>query len=161
MLNPEGCLIWEEIRQRVERHGAPLLIAAELHNPGLQLPLIAGGMGVSISPTSFVRAHALRSRVSVIRHLDFHLSIRVVFLYARHLGSSGEGRNRAITNPEEQLSAKRPRKRQEVRVSSLRLHHIPSAWIGRPTPVHDLRRAITGWPPAHLGALVQAGFLIR
>jgi DNA-binding transcriptional LysR family regulator len=35
VLNPIGCLVREEIKNRVERLGAPLLVAAELDNPDL------------------------------------------------------------------------------------------------------------------------------
>src|ERR1700693_2853999 len=41
VLYPAGCLVWEEIRHRVERLGAPLMVAAELHHPALPLSLIA------------------------------------------------------------------------------------------------------------------------
>jgi hypothetical protein len=39
-------MVREEIKPRVERLGAPLIVAAELHNPDLQLSLIAGNVGV-------------------------------------------------------------------------------------------------------------------
>jgi DNA-binding transcriptional LysR family regulator len=86
ILNPAGCLVREEIKNRVERLGAPLGVAAELHSPGLQLSLIAGNVGVGMLRTSFVRTHPLRSRLRVIEHPDFKLSIRVVFFRGRYLG---------------------------------------------------------------------------
>jgi len=87
VLNPVGCLVREEIKNRVERLGAPLVVAAELHNPGLQLSLIAGNVGVGISRASFLRTHPLRSRLSIIEHPNFNVSIRIAFFRARHLGT--------------------------------------------------------------------------
>ena len=87
VLNPLGCLVREEIKKRVEGLGVPLRVAAELHNPGLQLSLIAGNVGVGMVRTSFLRKHPLRSRVSFVEHADFNISVRVVFLRARHLGT--------------------------------------------------------------------------
>jgi len=86
ILNPAGCLVREEIKNRVERLGAPLGVAAELHSPGLQLSLIAGNVGVGMLRTSFVRTHPLRSRLRVIEHPNFKLSIRVAFFRGRYLG---------------------------------------------------------------------------
>lgn len=87
VLNPVGCLVREEIESRVERMGGPLMVAAEVHNSDLQLSLIAGNIGVGILPVSFLRTHRLRNRVSTIENPDFHISIRVVFFRARHLGA--------------------------------------------------------------------------
>jgi len=87
VLNPVGCLVRDEIKNRVERLGAPLIVAAELHNPGLQLSLIAGNVGVGISRASFLRTHPLRSRLSIIEHPNFNVSIRIAFFRARHLGT--------------------------------------------------------------------------
>lgn len=87
VLNPVGCLVREEIKNRVERLGAPLVVAAELHNPGLQLSLIAGNVGVGISRASFLQTHPLRSRLSIIEHPNFNVSIRIAFFRARHLGT--------------------------------------------------------------------------
>ena len=87
VLNPVGCLVREEIKNRVERLGAPLVVAAELHNPGLQLSLIAGNVGVGILRASFLRTHPLRSRLSIIEHPNFNVSIRIAFFRARHLGT--------------------------------------------------------------------------
>ena len=87
VLNPVGCLVREEIKNRVERLGAPLMVAAELHNPGLQLSLIAGNVGVGMSRASFLRAHPLRTRLSIIEHPNFNISIRIAFFRARYLGT--------------------------------------------------------------------------
>jgi DNA-binding transcriptional LysR family regulator len=87
VLNPAGCLVREEIKNRVERLGAPLIIAAELHNPDLQLSLIAGRVGVGMIRASFLRTHSLRNRVSIIEHPNFNIAIRIAFFRARHLGT--------------------------------------------------------------------------
>lgn len=87
VLNPLGCLVREEIKNRVEHLGVPLRVGAELHNPGLQLSLIAGNVGVGMLRTSFLRRHPLRTRVSFVEHPDFNISVRVVFLRARYLGA--------------------------------------------------------------------------
>jgi DNA-binding transcriptional LysR family regulator len=87
VLNPAGCMVREEIKNRVERLGAPLLVAAELHNPDLQLSLIAGNVGVGMLGASFLRAHALRTRLSIVEHPNFNISIRIAFFRARHLGT--------------------------------------------------------------------------
>jgi DNA-binding transcriptional LysR family regulator len=87
VLNPPGCLVREELKNRVEHLGSPLSIAAELHNPDLQLSLIAGNVGVGSVQSSFLSTHPLRSRLSIIHHSDFKLSIRVAFFRARHLGT--------------------------------------------------------------------------
>ena len=87
VLNPVGCLVREEIKNRVERLGAPLIVAAELHNPGLQLSLIAGNVGVGMSRACFLRTHPLRSRLSIIEHPNFNVSIGIAFFRARHLGT--------------------------------------------------------------------------
>ena len=77
----------EEIRKRVERLGVPLVVAAELHSPGLQLSLIAGNVGVGVLRTSFLRAHALRTRLRVIEHPNFSVAIRIAFFRGRYLGT--------------------------------------------------------------------------
>ena len=87
VLNPVGCLVREEIKNRVERLGASLVVAAELHNPDLQLALIAGNVGVGMARASLLRSHALRDRLSIIAHPSFKISIRIAFFRARHLGT--------------------------------------------------------------------------
>ena len=87
VLNPAGCLVREEIKNRVERLGAPLIVAAELNNPDLQLSLIAGNVGVGMLRASFLRTHPLRTRLSVIEHPNFNISIRIAFVRARYLGT--------------------------------------------------------------------------
>jgi DNA-binding transcriptional LysR family regulator len=87
VLNPAGCLVREEIKNRVERLGAPLAVAAELHNPDLQLSLIAGNVGVGMLRASFLRMHPLRTRLCVIEHPNFNISIRIAFFRGRHLGT--------------------------------------------------------------------------
>jgi hypothetical protein len=63
------------------------MVAAELHNPDLQLSLIAGNVGVGMLGTSFLRTHALRTRLSIVEHPNFNISIRIAFFRARHLGT--------------------------------------------------------------------------
>lgn len=87
VLNPAGCMVREEIKNRVERLGVPLTIAAELHSPDLQVSLIAGDVGVGMLRSSFLRKHSLRSRLRVIEHPNFNIAIRVAFFRARHLGT--------------------------------------------------------------------------
>jgi hypothetical protein len=74
-------------KDRVERLGAPLVVAAELHNPDLQLSLIAGNVGVGMLRARFLRTHSLRTRLSIIEHPNFNISIRTAFFRARHLGT--------------------------------------------------------------------------
>ncbi len=87
VLNPLGCLVREQIKNRVERLGAPLIVAAELHNPDLQLSLIAGNVGVGMLRASFLRTHSLRARLSLIEHPNFDITIRIAFFRGRHLGA--------------------------------------------------------------------------
>jgi DNA-binding transcriptional LysR family regulator len=87
ILNPVGCLVREEIKKRVERLGAPLIVAAELHSPGLQLSLIAGNVGVGVLRTSFLRAHPLRTQLRAIEHPNFSIAIRIAFFRGRYLGT--------------------------------------------------------------------------
>ncbi|MGB7728648.1 MAG: LysR family transcriptional regulator [Candidatus Acidiferrum sp.] len=87
VLNPAGCLVREELKTRVERLGAPLRVAAELHNPDLQLSLIAGNVGVGMLRASSLRTHALRTRLSIIEHPNFDISIRIAFFRGRYLGT--------------------------------------------------------------------------
>jgi DNA-binding transcriptional LysR family regulator len=87
VLNPAGCLVREEIKNRVEQLGAPLMVAAELHNPDLQLSLIAGNVGVGMLPASFLRTHSLRAQLSTIEHPNFNISIRIAFFRGRYLGT--------------------------------------------------------------------------
>jgi DNA-binding transcriptional LysR family regulator len=87
VLNPAGCLVREELKTRVERLGAPLMVAAELHNPDLQLSLIAGNVGVGMLRASVLRTHSLRTRLSIIEHPNFNISIRIVFFRGRYLGT--------------------------------------------------------------------------
>jgi len=87
VLNPAGCLVREELKNRIERLGAPLTVAAELHSPDLQLSLIAGNVGVGMLRASFLRTHSLRTQLSVIQHPNFNISIRVAFFRGRHLGT--------------------------------------------------------------------------
>jgi hypothetical protein len=77
----------EELKTRVERLGAPLVVAAELHNPHLQLSLIAGNVGVGMLRASFLRTHSLRTRLSIIEHPNFNISIRIAFFRSRSLGT--------------------------------------------------------------------------
>jgi DNA-binding transcriptional LysR family regulator len=90
VLNPAGCMVREEITNRVERLGVPLAVAAELHNPDLQLALIAGNVGVGMLQASFLRTHTLRSRLRIIEHPNFNISIRIAFFHARHLGTRAQ-----------------------------------------------------------------------
>ena len=87
VLNPTGCLVREEIKTRVERLGAPLIVAAELHNPDLQLALIAGNLGVGMVRASLLEAHSLRNLLSTIEHPNFDFSVRIAFFRARYLGA--------------------------------------------------------------------------
>jgi DNA-binding transcriptional LysR family regulator len=87
VLNPAGCLVREEIKNRVERLGAPLMIAAELHNPDFQLSLIAGNIGVGMVQAKFLRTHPLRTRLSIIEHPNFEIPIRIAFVRGRYLGT--------------------------------------------------------------------------
>lgn len=87
ILNPVGCLVREEIKKRVERLGMPLVVAAELHSPGLQLSLIAGNVGVGVVRTRFLRAHPLRARLRVIEDPNFSIAIRIAFFRGRYLGT--------------------------------------------------------------------------
>lgn len=87
ILNPVGCLVRAEIKNRVEKLGAPLMIAAELHNPDLQLSLIAGNVGVGMVQDRFLQTHFLRSQLSIIEHPNFNLSIRIAFFRGRYLGT--------------------------------------------------------------------------
>jgi hypothetical protein len=63
------------------------MVAAELHNPDLQLSLIAGNVGVGMLRASILRTHSLRTRLSIIEHPNFNISIRIAFFRARHLGT--------------------------------------------------------------------------
>jgi DNA-binding transcriptional LysR family regulator len=87
VLNPAGCLVREELKNRIERLGAPLVVAAELHNPDLQLSLIAGNVGVGMLRASFLRTHTLRAQLSTIEHPKFNISIRIAFFRGRYLGT--------------------------------------------------------------------------
>lgn len=87
ILNPVGCLVREEIKKRVERLGMPLVVAAELHSPGLQLSLIAGNVGVGVVRTSFLRVHPLYARLRVIEQPNFSIAIRIAFFRGRYLGT--------------------------------------------------------------------------
>lgn len=87
VLNPTGCLVREEINNRIERLGVPLSIAAELHNPDLQLALVAGNVGVGMARAGFLKTHPLRSQLSIIKHPSFNLSIRIAFFRGRYLGT--------------------------------------------------------------------------
>ncbi len=89
VLNPAGCLVRDEMRNRVERLGAPFTIAAELHSPDLQLSLIAGDVGVGIMPASFLRTHPLRGEVSIIEDSAFTIAVRVVYCRGTALGARG------------------------------------------------------------------------
>jgi hypothetical protein len=75
----------EEIKSRVEGLGAPLTIATELHNPDLQLALVAGNVGVGMLRGSFLKNHPLRARLSIVEHPNFDISIRIAFFRGRYL----------------------------------------------------------------------------
>jgi len=87
VLNPPGCMVREEIKNRVEQLGYPLTVAAELHNPDLQLALIIGNLGVGMLRASFLQKHPMRTSLSIIDHPNFNISIRVAFFRGRHLGA--------------------------------------------------------------------------
>ena len=87
VLNPAGCLVREEIKNRVERLGFPFMVVAELHNPDLQLALIAAGVGVGMVRASYLRTHPLRSQVSSVEDSSFNISVRIGFFCGGHLGT--------------------------------------------------------------------------
>lgn len=87
IVNPAGCLVREEVKSRVERLGASFAIAAELHNPDLQLSLIAGNMGVGIARAKVLRMHRLRHQLRIIEHPKFNIPIKIAFVRKRHLGT--------------------------------------------------------------------------
>ena len=89
VLNPAGCLVRDEIRNRVERLGCPFTVAAELHNPDLQLSLVAGDVGVGIFSARFLRTHTLRRQVSVIQDPAFTIAARIVYFRGRLPGTRG------------------------------------------------------------------------
>jgi DNA-binding transcriptional LysR family regulator len=86
IVNPLGCPVREEIRKFVEKEG-PMKIAAELHNPHLQLALIAGSVGVGAVQESVLRKHPLRTKLKSIDHAEFKISARVICVCGRNLGS--------------------------------------------------------------------------
>jgi hypothetical protein len=67
--------------------GSPLAIAAELHNPDLQLSLIAGNVGVGMLRSSFLNKHGLRKQVRTVEHPGFKVTIRITFYRGRYLGT--------------------------------------------------------------------------
>jgi DNA-binding transcriptional LysR family regulator len=87
VLNPAGCLVRQQIRDRVERLGCPLVVAAELHNPDLQLALIAGNVGIGMFQAGFLKTHRLRTQLRVFQDPNFNISIRIVFCSGKHLGT--------------------------------------------------------------------------
>lgn len=90
VLNPAGCLVREELKNRVERLGARLSIAAELYNPELQLELVAGDVGVGMVRACLLNGHPLRKRLRVIKHPNFLVSIQIALLRGRHLGARAQ-----------------------------------------------------------------------
>ena len=90
VLNPVGCLVREELKHRVEQLGVPLVIAAELYDPDLQLSLVAGNVGLGMLRSGFLRCHPMRSQVRVIKHPNFKISIRIAFFRAQHLGTRAQ-----------------------------------------------------------------------
>jgi DNA-binding transcriptional LysR family regulator len=90
VLNPPGCLVRDEIRGRVEACGVPFKIAAELHNPDLQLALIADNVGVGMVQERLLRSHVLRARLRVVDEPAFHISARVACIRGRHLASRAQ-----------------------------------------------------------------------
>lgn len=86
IVNPLGCPVREEIRKFVEKVG-PMRIAAELHNPHLQLALIAGSVGLGVVQESVLRKHPLRTKLRAIAHPEFNVSAKVVCVCGRNLGS--------------------------------------------------------------------------
>jgi DNA-binding transcriptional LysR family regulator len=78
ILNPRGCLIREAFRDHLERSGTPLRLAAEVHNPELQLSMIAAGIGRGVMPLRFLARHPRRARVRVIRGWELEASLTVV-----------------------------------------------------------------------------------
>ena len=77
----------EEIENRVEQLGYPLTVAAELHNPDLQLAFIIGNLGLGMLRATFLQRHPMRTSLRIIDHPNFRISIRVAFLRGRHLGA--------------------------------------------------------------------------
>ena len=61
------------------------MVAAELHNPELQLALVAGDVGVGVARAGVLWNHPLRSRLRVVRHPRFEISVRIACFRARHL----------------------------------------------------------------------------
>jgi DNA-binding transcriptional LysR family regulator len=86
IVNPLGCPVREEIRKFVEKEG-PMRIAAELHNPHLQLALIAGSVGLGAVQESVLRQHPLRTKLKAIDRAVFNVSARVMCVCGRNLGS--------------------------------------------------------------------------
>jgi len=62
-------------------------IAAELHNPHLQLALIAGSVGLGVVQQSVLQKHPLRSKLRTLAHPQFDISAKVICVSGRNLGS--------------------------------------------------------------------------
>lgn len=81
VLNPEGCGFRSALQRALQRINAPLRVAVEAHGLGLQLSLVARGIGLGLVPVRVVARSRLRSKLQVLRlrgH-DFRLVVWVVY----------------------------------------------------------------------------------
>jgi len=87
VLTPDGlCGSRSALRAAVESAGAPLHIAAEVHDVGLQLSLAERGLGVALLPRQ--RAMALRRpQLRRIAPPGLRLAMQVSLVQAPHLGA--------------------------------------------------------------------------
>jgi DNA-binding transcriptional LysR family regulator len=87
ILNPVGCGCRAALQSAFDRAQAPMRVAAEVFGEDLQLSLIARSEGLGLVPQRQLDHSPHRSRLRVVKLLDFTLQPTIAMLHSPSLGS--------------------------------------------------------------------------
>jgi DNA-binding transcriptional LysR family regulator len=86
ILNPPVCLLRASFLEEMEQIGAPVTVAAEIHNMHLQLAFVERGAGFGLLPSRFVAHHGSRDRLQVLEPPGFSLPMAIAVVRSGPLG---------------------------------------------------------------------------
>lgn len=87
VLNPPGCMLRAALLATMQEAGASATVTAEVHNPHLQLSLVASGYGLGLLPERFLRREGSRLAVTTLRPKGFDLRMAIAVVRAGALGA--------------------------------------------------------------------------
>lgn len=87
ILNPDGCGFRAGLQQALHNQGLPLKLNLETFGTGLQLGLVARGMGLGLIPEPFLRASEWAGAVDWLPLTDFQPEMELCLIHHRHCGN--------------------------------------------------------------------------